>query len=246
MNMPSEKATGLVIRTTDWSETSRIATLWTREFGKVRVLAKGGRRLRSNFEVALDLLSVCSIVLLRKTPGGLDLLTEARVDERFPGLRGNLRGLYGAYYLAELLDIGTEERDPHPGLFDAGLAALRTLGAPDAADRAVVEFEMAWLRELGYFPRLDSCAVCAQPVTGSRLAFGARSGGVLCPQCAPGQRDRRPLSEAAWLVLGGLARGGKDQTGEWRPAVRSEIRQLLGHYVSHVLGRRPKLLGYLE
>src|SRR5947209_14567913 len=58
-DMASEKATGLVIRTTDWSETSRIATVWTRESGKVRVLAKGGRRLRSNFEVALDLLSVC-------------------------------------------------------------------------------------------------------------------------------------------------------------------------------------------
>ena len=40
--MPLEKATALVLRTTDWSETSRIATLWTREFGKVRALAKGG------------------------------------------------------------------------------------------------------------------------------------------------------------------------------------------------------------
>jgi len=246
MSMPSEKATGLVIRTTDWSETSRIATIWTREFGKVRVLAKGGRRLRSNFEVALDLLSVCSIVLLRKTPGGLDLLTEARVDERFPGLRGNLRGLYGAYYLAELLDIGTEERDPHPGLFDAGLAALRSLGSPNAADRAIVTFEMAWLRELGYAPRLDTCAVCGRPVNGSRLAFGARSGGVLCPQCAPAQRDRRPFSGAACSVLGGLARGENDHVEEWRPALRSEIRQLLGHYISHILGRRPKLLGYLE
>src|ERR1700680_3387842 len=112
--MASEKAQALVLRTTDWSETSRIATLWTRESGKVRVLAKGGRRLRSNFEVALDLLSVCSIVLLRKTPGGLDLLTEARVDERFPALRSDLPALYAGYYIAELLDIGTEERDPHP------------------------------------------------------------------------------------------------------------------------------------
>jgi len=77
--MADEKALALVLRTTDWSETSRIATLWTREFGKVRALAKGGRRLKSNFESALDLLTVCSIVLLRKSSGGLDLLTEARV-----------------------------------------------------------------------------------------------------------------------------------------------------------------------
>src|SRR5438874_12596142 len=92
--MATEKAQALVLRTTDWSETSRIATLWTREFGKVRVLAKGGRRLRSNFESALDLLTLCRIVLLRKTSGGLDLLTEAQVVRRFPGLCTHLSTLY--------------------------------------------------------------------------------------------------------------------------------------------------------
>ena len=77
--MSTEKALALVLRTTDWSESSRIATLWTRELGKVRALAKGGRRLRSAFDSALDLLTVCSIVLIRKSSGSLDLLTEAQV-----------------------------------------------------------------------------------------------------------------------------------------------------------------------
>src|SRR5262250_3748905 len=113
--MATEKATALVLHTTDWSETSRIATLWTREFGKVRVLAKGGRRLRSAFENALDLLTVCSIVLLRKSSGGLDLLTEAQVVKRFPRLRSDLQALYAAYYVAELLSDWTEDYDPHPG-----------------------------------------------------------------------------------------------------------------------------------
>src|ERR1700726_1488340 len=106
--MPPEKAQALVLRTTDWSETSRIATLWTRELGKVRVLAKGGRRLKSNFESALDLLTLCSIVFLRKSSGGLDLLTEAQVTERFPRLRTELPALYAAYYIAELLSDWTE------------------------------------------------------------------------------------------------------------------------------------------
>src|SRR5438093_2924529 len=110
--MPAEKAQALVLRTTDWSESSRIATLWTREFGKVRVLAKGGRRLKSNFESALDLLRACSMVFLRKSSGGLDLLTEARVVERFPRLRTNLQAVYAAYYVAERLAYWTEDYDP--------------------------------------------------------------------------------------------------------------------------------------
>src|SRR6266436_1671528 len=114
--MATEKATAIVLRTTDWSETSRIATLWTRELGKVRALAKGGRRLRSSFESGLDLLTVCSIVLIRKSSGGLDLLTEAQVLQRFPRLGTHLPSLYGAYYVAELLDAWTQENDPHPAL----------------------------------------------------------------------------------------------------------------------------------
>ncbi len=53
-------------------------------------LAKGGRRLKSNFDVAFDLLTICQIMFLRKPHGGLDLLTEARLEEQFPILRQNL------------------------------------------------------------------------------------------------------------------------------------------------------------
>ena len=124
--MVYEKALALVVRTSDWSETSRIATLFTREFGKVRALAKGGRRLGSSFDVALDLLTVCQIVFIRKS-SGLDLLTEARVEERFAGLRARLPALYAGYYVAELLGEGTQDHDPHPDLFDVTLATLRNL-----------------------------------------------------------------------------------------------------------------------
>jgi DNA repair protein RecO (recombination protein O) len=107
--MAAEKALALVVRGTDWSETSRITTLFTREFGKVRALAKGGRRLRSNFDVAFDLLSVCRVVFIRKAHGGLDLLTEAQLAERFPALREDLNALYAGYYIAELLTDGTQD-----------------------------------------------------------------------------------------------------------------------------------------
>ena len=126
--MSMERAVALVLRTTDWSETSRIATLWTRELGKVRALAKGGRRLKSSFDSALDLLTVCGIVLLRKSSESLDLLTEAQVVRRFARLREDLSALYAAYYVAELLADWTEDHDPHPLLFDQALATLDRAG----------------------------------------------------------------------------------------------------------------------
>ena len=242
--MPSEKALALVVRGTDWSETSRIATLWTREFGKVRALAKGGRRLKSSFEVAFDLLTVCRIVVIRKHTGGLDLLTEAQVAERFPHLRTDLQALYAGYYVAELLADGTQDYDPHPALFDSALDTLR--GLADSADRPgrVSAFELAWLRELGYSPRLDACAACGKDLSepAVRVGYGPTAGGVLCPACLPAARDYRSLSETGWAALRGLA-GGMTTL----PATaRAEVRQVLGQTVSAVLGRRPRLLGYLD
>jgi DNA repair protein RecO (recombination protein O) len=244
--MPAEKALALVVRTSDWSETSRIVTLWTREFGKVRALAKGGRRLRSNFEVALDLLGVCSIVVLRKSSGGLDLLTEAQVAERFPRLRTDLKAMYAATYLAELLSDWTEDNDPHPALFDEALAALRDFGG-EGVDTGLrlAAFELVLLRELGYSPALDRCAGCGQPRTSSgRVAFSPAGGGVLCPVCRPSQRDCRPLSGAAWRTMVQLAGSGRAEGTS--PAVRREVRQVLGQYITYQMGRQPRLLPYLE
>src|SRR6516165_10319991 len=208
--MSTVKASALVLRTTDWSETSRIATLWTREFGKVRALAKGGRRLKSAFESALDLLTVCSIVFLRKSPGSLDLLTEAQVVTRYPRLRTDLTALYAAYYVAELMADWTEEHDPHPTLFDEALDALAHFGATRPGETAntadptiaprLMRFELVLLRELGYIPALDVCASCSTPLRG-RLAFSPAAGGVLCSRCQGSQRGWRPLSAAAQQAL---------------------------------------------
>jgi DNA repair protein RecO (recombination protein O) len=242
----AEKAEGLVVRFTDWSETSRIVTLWTRELGKVRALAKGGRRLKSAFESALDLLTLCSIVLLRKSSGSLDLLTEARVVRRFPRLAQDLPALYAGYYVAELLASCTEDYDPHPALFDEAVRALGELGTADCpTGPRLAHFELVLLRELGYGPVLEACAACAAAADGPGLAFSAAGGGVLCRACRGRERDLRPLSPAAWQALRALAAPGEGWRQVTDGGARAEVRQVLNFYVSSLLGRRPRLLPYL-
>lgn len=246
--MATEPARALVVRGTDWSETSRIVTLFTREHGKIRALAKGGRRLKSNFETALDLLNVCQILFIRKAHAGLDLLTEARVEERFPALRTDLSRLYDGYYIAELLADGSQDYDPHPALFDAALATLRDLGTtPDRRFDMLGMFELVWLRELGYRPRLEACAGCERTIPDTVVAglgYSPTAGGVICPDCRSGIRDWRPLTAAARVGLRGL--DDQHPHPELPGEARREVRQVLGYAVSTVLGRRPRLLSYVE
>jgi recombinational DNA repair protein (RecF pathway) len=109
----------------------------------------------------------------------------------------------------------------------------------------LIHFELVWLRELGYSPLLETCSLCGQTVQGQRLAFSSEHGGVLCAACQPAQRERRPLSNEGWQALRALSEAGEAWQRDWPPAVRSELRQLLGQYVTYRMGRRPRLLSYL-
>jgi DNA repair protein RecO (recombination protein O) len=245
--MSLEKAQALVLRTTDWSETSRIATLWTREMGRVRALAKGGRRLKSAFESALDLLTVCDIVLLRKSSGSLDLLTEARVVRRFPRLRSDLAALHAAYYIAELLSEWTEDYDPHPILYDEAVATLGEVGeSKETTGPRLVRFELVLLRELGYSPKLDACAVCGKiPEAGGSVPFGAAAGGIVCPKCKGDTRDSLLVTAEARRFLHEVGSSAMAWRQSYEPQARAEVRRVLNHYVTYLLGRRPKTMPYL-
>jgi recombinational DNA repair protein (RecF pathway) len=110
----------------------------------------------------------------------------------------------------------------------------------------VSAFELVWLRELGYSPRLDACAGCGVErlnPTGAAL-YSPSSGGVLCPNCGPTIPDRRLVAGQALVALRALAQG--DANPELPAAVRGEVRHLLGQTVSCVLGRRPRLLAYVD
>jgi DNA repair protein RecO (recombination protein O) len=238
----------LVIRSVDVFETSRVVTLFTRDLGKVSALAKGARRLRSSFQAGLDLLSVCDIVLLHKASEALDLLTEAVLLERFDSLRRDLAALYAGYYVAELLNDLTDHHDPHPRLFDAAVVTLRHLGDAPLRPRRVLRFELACLRELGLMPALEACVHCGSVVEslGDSVAFGLATGGVLCPSCRPGQPHVATLSGRTLETIRALAAPGS----AWReldpaPALLGPVRTTLGAVMSHLLGRRPRMLPYL-
>jgi DNA repair protein RecO (recombination protein O) len=238
----------LVIRSVEVFETSRVLTLFTRELGKVSALAKGARRLKSPFQSGLDLLSVCDIVVLHKASDALDLLTEAVLDEHFEPLRRDLAALYAGCYVAELLDALTDRHDPHPKLFDAARVTLRHLGDPVSRPSRTLRFELACLRELGLKPALDHCVHCGRPPTAPdhRVAFGLATGGVLCADCRPGQPHVATLSAATLDTIRALASPGNAWKATWEhPELLGPVRSTVGAIISHLMGRRPRLLPFV-
>jgi DNA repair protein RecO (recombination protein O) len=247
--MSTEKATAIVLRVVEWSETSSVVTLFTREFGKLQGLAKGARRPKGPFESALDLLSLCRIVFLRKSSEALDLLTEAKLERRFRPRGRDLASLYAGYYVAELLRGLTDEYDAHPLLFDAAAETLEGLGGERPVPALVLRFEMTLLGVLGHLPSLAICVECGNPVTlEGRVAFGQLAGGVLCQQCRPGKTHVAAVGAEVLKILSIYADRESDawQSREIDRHTAGELRGLLNHYIAHLLGRRPTMHAYLR
>jgi len=251
--MSTEKATALVLRLVDFSETSVVATLFTREFGKVTALAKGARRPKGPFEAALDLLAECRIVFIHKPGETLDLLTEARLERRFKSSRTDVARLYAGYYVAELLREMTEEADPHPNLFDFAQATLGRID--DGADlfTLILQFELKTLLEFGRSPALTHCVDCGKRLdTRQGASFAVTAGGVLCERHRGGKRQVVRLSAEAIGILAEQARrvegANSDSPKEPKPiqtARRGELRAVMNRFLASLLRKQLRMTRYM-
>ena len=129
-----------------------------------------------------------------------------------------------------------------PALFDEALETLRALGLEGGGEPGprVMRFELIFLRELGYGPALQTCAACAGAIGERNLGFSAAAGGVVCNRCLPLQRERRPLSARGLAFLRVLAAPDDGWRRVVDRTVRGEVRQVLGHYITYLGGKRPR------
>lgn len=247
--MESEKTDAIVIRLADFSNTSRVVTFFTREFGKTSAIAKGGKRLKGPFDSALDLLSTCRIVFLRKSSSALDILTEASLIHRFRAPSNSLNSFYAGCYVAELLAGLTEEYDPHESLFDSAIEALTQFARGPDVPLSLVKFELTTLQEIGQFPSFDECTHCSRHINFEESAtFRVSQGGLLCPRCPSTDFNDHLIQAGTIELIKSLAQSPESLTSRITvsPAQLREIRFTLTATISQILGRRPTSLRYLQ
>jgi len=239
----------IVLKTVDFSESSLVVTLFSRNFGKIRALAKGGRRLKGPFETALDLMSHILVTFIPKRSDTLDLLTESKLLRRFRPTQENFGGLYAGYYLIELLHETTIEQEPMPELFDAAVETLSLLMTGQSVMPVVMRFEWQLLELTGHFPSLDDCVVCGNEIdlTQQRIAFGHIDGGVICPNCRPGTQQVSIVTPELIQEIQQLAVGRRQSAVDREKLEHgSSMRVLLNRHISHLIGKRPEMFDYFK
>jgi len=174
--MEPERAEAVVLRLHPVTESSLIVTWYTREFGKLKTMAKGARRAKGPFRGKIDLFYRDEILFLRSRRSDLHLLSDCFLEDPHRKLRGSVRTLAAASYVTELVETATEAEDANARLFELLVAALDALeGAVTAA--VLVWFELQVLAAAGWAPRWPAAAAGTEKIlkslAGATLA-GAR------------------------------------------------------------------------
>jgi DNA repair protein RecO (recombination protein O) len=248
----SQKTQAITLRLTDYRETSQILSVYSRDFGRISLLAKGSKRKRAHSQGTIDLFQLLELVFIEKSAAHLHLLTESRVLEEFPGLRRELTRGYAAFFVAELLLGLTEESDPNPALFDLAVTVLGMLGETKHPNVVLHAFEVRVLELIGLVPRLDGCAWCGAAIEAGaakgQVAFAASTGGVVCPKCEGAVAERTYVSAGALAMLRKLSVSPLNRVERLRLSgtIAQDVRRMLARTWMHVLGREPRMFEYLR
>jgi DNA repair protein RecO (recombination protein O) len=149
--MEPERAEAVLLRLQPVTESSLILTWYSREFGKLRTMAKGARRPKSPFRGKLDLFYLDEILFLRSRRTDLHLLHDCFLVRSRQELRGALPRLTAASYACELVELATPAEDATVRVFELLNSVLDAL-AMHPPGTLLVWFELRLLTELGWRP----------------------------------------------------------------------------------------------
>ncbi|NML59787.1 DNA repair protein RecO [Massilia sp. RP-1-19] len=212
---------GFVLHSYPYKETSLIVDLFTRDFGRIGVVAKGAKRPHSQLRGALQTFQPLST----SWSGKSELRT--LIDAEWVGgmLPLEKTALLCGFYLNELLVKLLARDDPHPVLFDQYVSTLNQLAHNEPAQTVLRKFERALLKETGVAADLTRC-------TSTRGPVGATQDYVVDPERGP----RVARVSDTWPVVSGKTLIDMENEDYLDPVTQMQSKQLMRFLLAYQLG----------
>jgi len=239
-----QKCEGIVIRTTDYGETNKVVTLYTREWGKVGVMARGAKKPNSRLS-SISQLFIHGYFLIQKGTG-LGSLQQGEIHTSFRSIAEDIFLTAYASYIVELTDKCTEDKKPNPFHFELLFQTLNYMNEGYDPEILMNIYEMKMLNVLGLYPILNQCSVCGR--TDGHFSFSIREGGFLCHRCLEKDPYHFKLSPSAVKLLRlfyyfDLARLGNISVKE---ETKTELKQIIEAYYEEYSGLHLKTKKFLN
>ena len=242
------RSDAFVLRRYKLGETDQIVVLFTREFGKLRVVARRNRRGHSRTAGHYQPLTRLRVIVYGRPTRSLYYTQSVDILQPFRALHDDFNLLSCGLYMTELIDVSTEDRQPAPELFllfDEALEALSRNGCDPGAPMVLRHFEMSLLTLSGYALQLAQCAHCGGPLPTGTGSFNARAGGMVCEKCSATRHTLR-IGSAACDYLRGMMGQAPVPDGAPDAATQRDLEKLLHLHLTTRLGREIKSYPFLS
>jgi DNA repair protein RecO (recombination protein O) len=234
----------VILKSMDYRESSRILTLYTREFGKLSVLVKGARGPKSRLTGTTEPLNYVEVVFYKKDDRELQLLTQCDIIRSWRGLTDQLEKMGPAMAIIELTNAVTHAEERNLRQFELLVDCLDAVNnATSNATNAFYVFEVRLLDILGFRPDFRLCSSCGSELgieQAGKLSVDAARGGIHCAKCAEQGLGYEIISQGAVNVLRRMQElndVGSATRIVLSSQLRSEIAGTLRRYLqSHVEG----------
>ena len=238
---------GIVLRTFDFRETSRIATFFTRDCGKIKGILKGIRADSRKFGSSIDQFSVNGLVYYEYLRSDLHLISQCDLKQFYFSVRQDYKRNIAANYMLELVDTVMPLEHPNKRVYQLMLEYLSSLETARDIDKLVHIFQIKILLLSGFRPHIDACVKCRKKVE-NKARFSLRTGGLICSECPTSETDFTMISK------GTIASMLHIEQSDWSKSLRlgltntarKELKYLLNTFLVYHLGRKIRSAKYLS
>lgn len=249
--MSLQRSLAIVLQVIDHGDSDKIVTMYTLEYGKIVLIAKGAKRSQKRFVNKLELFSLLVIYFAPSRYSSLMRLDQADLVAPFPGLRQNYELYIAASLLCELVLHWTREHDSDEELFRLLVWALEGLaGGEGFGNRTIIFFHVKMLDILGYRPDLTSCLDCrVLGAPGALYRFSPLRNGLVCSRCEPQAAvNSQPLSLQTIQLLRRVQDMEQGKLGrlQFSLVATREAIALLKRYDNHLLQREVQSWSFLS
>ncbi|MGE5401659.1 MAG: DNA repair protein RecO [Ignavibacteriales bacterium] len=179
------KTEAIVLNKMNYGETSKIATFFTRDYGKLSGIIKGARTPKSSMGIKIDIFNHVQIVVYKKHNSELQLISQAELISYYPRLKENLNKLKYANAVLELVQVLTMEEEAHPKLY-RGIIRILSLFESSNQNPGVllIRFIIFLLKEVGYELQLEQCSICEREIMPGQEKYSFNfERGIVCDSC---------------------------------------------------------------
>lgn len=188
--MPLRETEAIILRTYRLGEADKIASLLTRQLGRLKAVAAGAQRPKSRFGGTLEPLSYLSVWIFERENRELLRMNSAELLESFFDMQRDYLLHVAAQYVSEATERFLPEREVNERAFRLVLAVLRGLKHSGEANRPLLYFNYWLLRLGGFLPDFKHCSNCGRPLEEDVGYYGPGSEGLLCGSCRTAAADQ--------------------------------------------------------